>query len=151
MILLLLYLFGGGQRKRERERSLSGLPAEWGAPCGAQSHDLEITTWGENKSQVLNRLSPQRPTKSMILGLFSWYFLTALLNYNQHTKNYRYLEDICLSFGLFITVKPSLQSWQWMRQSFLMSFCNLLCAPTPSCPTHPHSQVIADLLPFTLD
>ena len=45
----------------EGERIPSSLHAQCGARCAAPSHDPEIMTWAETKSQTLNRLSHRCP------------------------------------------------------------------------------------------
>ena len=49
----------------------SGLPAELRAPRGGQSHDPEIMTWAEIKSQILNGPShPGAPNTLCVLEFF---------------------------------------------------------------------------------
>ena len=62
---LFIYLFEteteieseGNSRGPEGERTLSRLHSEHGVQCGGQSHDPQITTQAETKSQILNQLS----------------------------------------------------------------------------------------------
>ena len=55
-----------GGAERGRERISSKFPTEQGAWHGARTHDLEIMTWAETKSQTPNRLS--RPGTPYVLG-----------------------------------------------------------------------------------
>ena len=45
-----------GGTEEEGETVLSRLRIEHETGCGAQSHDPEIMTWAETKSQMLNQL-----------------------------------------------------------------------------------------------
>lgn len=53
--------------QRDRERISSKCPTEWGARCGARSHNLEIMTPVEIKSWMLNQLRNPGAPGSWIL------------------------------------------------------------------------------------
>ena len=62
-----------------RDRGTSRLPTEYWAQHGAWSHNPEIMTWAEIKSQMLNQLShPGAPIITILLTMFPMMYFSSL-------------------------------------------------------------------------
>ena len=83
---LFIYLSGGGKEGEGEVENLQQTTAEQGAPHRAWSHEPEIMTWADIKSQLLNRLSHPG---ALSLGPFK--------NKNVYSHSFSFSHFLCLS------------------------------------------------------